>query len=223
VHGAWHGAWCWSRLLPEIEARGHSSVTMDLPVDDGDATFQDYADAVLASYPEDVEEAVLVGHSLGAMVIPLVAARRPASLLVFLCGLIPNIGGWPWDDAPRFGRPGAYQTETLEDGSSVFRTFESARASFYGDCDVEDARWAYERLRAQNSTSLWDRPYPIQRLPQTRRVAVAALDDAAMTIEFSRAVTKPRLGIEPIEIPGDHSPFLARSGELADLLDKLAR
>jgi pimeloyl-ACP methyl ester carboxylesterase len=122
VHGAWHGAWCWSRLLPEMQARGHRSVTMDLPVDDANATFADYADIVLASYPAAVEDVVLVGHSLGAMVIPLVAASRPASRLVFLCGLIPNVDGRPWDGAPPMGRPGAYQTETLDDGSSVFAT-----------------------------------------------------------------------------------------------------
>jgi pimeloyl-ACP methyl ester carboxylesterase len=223
VHGAWHGAWCWSRLLPEIEARGHRAIAMDLPVDSGDATFEDYADVVLASYPADLEDGVLVGHSLGAMVLPLVAAARPASLLVFLCGLIPNVGGRPWDDAPPMGRPGAYETVTLKDGSSVFQTFESARFSFYADCDPDDARWAFQQLRPQNSTSLWDRPYPLQQLPETRRAAIAALDDAAMTIEFSRAVTKPRLDIDLIEIPGDHSPFLARPRELADLLDRLAR
>src|SRR5260221_10947192 len=31
VHGAWHGAWCWERLVPELEARGHASIAMDLP------------------------------------------------------------------------------------------------------------------------------------------------------------------------------------------------
>jgi pimeloyl-ACP methyl ester carboxylesterase len=222
VHGAWHGAWCWSRLLPEMEARGHTSVVMDLPVEDGDATFEDYADAVLRSYAADVEDAVLVGHSLGAMVLPLVVAARPASMLVSLCGLIPNVHGRPWDDAPPMGRPEAYQTVTLDDGSSVFRTFESARLTFYADCDTQDARWAFERLRPQNSRSLWDRPYPLAQLPNTPRAAIAAVDDAAITIEFSRAVTNPRLGVDLIEIAGAHSPFLARPGELARLLDELA-
>ena len=223
VHGAWHGAWCWSRLVPEMQARGHRSVVMDLPVDDGDATFEDYADAVLGSYPADLEDAVLVGHSLGAMVLPLVATSRPASLLVFLCGVIPNIEGKPWDGAPPMSRPEAYETETLDDGSSVFRTLESARLSFYADCDPQDAAWAFERLRPQNSRSLWDRPYPLTQLPDTPRVAIAGVDDAAITIEFSRAVSRPRLGVDPIEIPGAHSPFLARPRELASLLDGLAR
>ena len=198
-------------------------MVMDLPVDDGDATFEDYADAVLGSYPADLEDAVLVGHSLGAMVLPLVATSRPASLLVFLCGVIPNIEGKPWDGAPPMSRPEAYETETLDDGSSVFRTLESARLSFYADCDPQDAAWAFERLRPQNSRSLWDRPYPLTQLPDTPRVAIAGVDDAAITIEFSRAVTRPRLGVDPIEIPGAHSPFLARPRELASLLDGLAR
>jgi pimeloyl-ACP methyl ester carboxylesterase len=223
VHGAWHGAWCWSRLLPEIEDRGHRSVVMNLPVDDGNATFEDYADTVLAAYPIDTEDVVLVGHSLGAMVLPVVAVSRPASLLVFLCGVIPKLDGRPWDDAPPMARPDAYQTDTLEDGSSVFRTFESARFSFYSDCSAQDAAWAFEQLRPQNSRSLWDRPYPLTRLPKTPRAAIAALDDVAVRIEFSRAVTHPRLGVDLIEIPGAHSPFLARPRELATLLDQLAR
>ncbi len=31
-----------------------------------------------------------------------------------------------------------------------------------------------------------------------------------------------RLGAEPIELPGGHSPFLSRPSELADMLDRLA-
>jgi pimeloyl-ACP methyl ester carboxylesterase len=222
IHGAWHGAWCWDRLLAEMQARGHLVVAMDLPVDNGNATFEDYADAVLAAYPPDVDDAVLVGHSLGAMVVPLVAASRPAALMIFLCGVVPNVSGQPWDDAPPMDRPEAYQTDILEDQSRVFRSAEAARITFYADCTPEDATWAFEHLRPQNSRSLWDRPYPLTELPDTPRGAIAAIDDAAITIEFSRAVTKPRLGVDLIEIPGAHSPFLARPYELADLLDQLA-
>jgi pimeloyl-ACP methyl ester carboxylesterase len=168
-------------------------------------------------------DGVLVGHSLGAMVLPLVAAVRPASLLVFLCGLIPNVNGQPWHDTPPLGRPEAYATKTLDDGSSIFETFESANVTFYADCDPQDAKWAFQQLRAQNSRRLWDRPYPLHELPETPRVAIAAVDDAAVTIEFSRAVTKRRLGVDPVEIPGAHSPFLAQPRQLADLLDRLVR
>jgi pimeloyl-ACP methyl ester carboxylesterase len=31
VHGAFLGAWCWTKLAPEPAARGHRAVTFDLP------------------------------------------------------------------------------------------------------------------------------------------------------------------------------------------------
>jgi pimeloyl-ACP methyl ester carboxylesterase len=34
VHGAFHGAWCWDHLRPELEARGFAVVVPDLPCDD---------------------------------------------------------------------------------------------------------------------------------------------------------------------------------------------
>src|SRR5690242_17823573 len=102
VHGAWHGGWCWDRLVPELAAAGHQSVVMDLPIEDPSATFEDYAsvvvDAAAGAGAGSGSDVVVVGHSLGSMVIPLVAARRPVSALVFLCGVIPKFGGSPWDD-----------------------------------------------------------------------------------------------------------------------------
>ena len=31
LHGSWHAAWCWHKILPLIEAAGHSAVAIDLP------------------------------------------------------------------------------------------------------------------------------------------------------------------------------------------------
>src|SRR4051794_28694438 len=91
VHGAWHGAWCWERLAPELEARGHHVVAMDLPIEDTEATFTDYADVVVAAL-EDDDEVVVVGHSLAGQIIPLVPERRPVRRLVYLCAVIAGPG-----------------------------------------------------------------------------------------------------------------------------------
>ena len=31
IHGGAHGGWCWDRLVPELEARGHEAIAPDLP------------------------------------------------------------------------------------------------------------------------------------------------------------------------------------------------
>jgi alpha-beta hydrolase superfamily lysophospholipase len=87
VHGAWHGAWCWERLIPELEAQGHRAVAMDLPCDDSSATFDDYADVVCAAVTGVSDDLVIAGHSLAGLTIPLVAARRALRRLVYLCAI----------------------------------------------------------------------------------------------------------------------------------------
>src|SRR5579871_491149 len=46
VHGAYHGAWCWELVAPELSARGFRVVAPDLPCDDPDAGLVEYAAAV---------------------------------------------------------------------------------------------------------------------------------------------------------------------------------
>ena len=90
--------------------------------------------------------------------------------------------------------------QRTDDRSSVFRTFEFARLTFYAD----STRRTPAGQRRRNSKSPWDRAYPLTQLPTPRRAAIAALNYAAVAIEFSRAIIKPRLGVDLIEIAGDH-------------------
>lgn len=220
VHGAWHGAWCWDRLIPELAARGHDAVTMDLPIDDGSATFGTFADIVTESC-QDRDDVVLVGHSLAGMVLPIVSARRPVRLQVFLCAVVPNLTGKPWDDAPPMGERD-YGTERDDDGALVFRSADAARRIFYADCTPVDAAWAFAHLRPVRNRSLWDRAYPMDRWPQVRSAAVTCTDDLAVYAHYQRFVLRERLGVVPVELPGHHSPFLARPAVLADVLVELA-
>src|SRR5258708_12481123 len=91
VHGAWHGAWCWDRLIPELTAAGHRVVADDLPCEDVSAGCQEYAEVVLqrlADKPDD-DEVVLVGHSAGGLTVPLVAAPTPVARTVFVSPPLP--------------------------------------------------------------------------------------------------------------------------------------
>jgi pimeloyl-ACP methyl ester carboxylesterase len=222
VHGAWHGRWCWERLERQLRLLGHGVVTMDLPVDDGTATFLGYRDAVLAAWPDQhPDELVLVGHSLGAMVVPLVVAQRPVHTSVYLCPVVPHIGGMPWDDAPEMGTDDAYGTVSHDDGSVTFESLDEAVTTFYGECDPAVAAWAFERLRPQNSSSLWDRPYPLPALPEGRRCVIAGRLDRAITPAFVQAVSLPRLATAPIMLDADHSPFLSAVDELVAVLDRV--
>ena len=90
LHGAWHGNWCWERLIEPLRERGHGASAVDLPCDDVEAGLDATADVAAAFLLED--DVVVVGHSLSGLVLPLVAARRPVRALVYLCAFVPLDG-----------------------------------------------------------------------------------------------------------------------------------
>ncbi len=223
VHGAWHGAWCWDRLVPELLVLGNTAITVDLPVDDGSATFVDYADRVIEAMTDAPDDAIVVGHSLAGMVLPLVADRRSIDRLAFLCAVIPNFHGMPWDDVGPMGDDD-YGVVTGSDGAMVFESLDAATRIFYPDCSPEDAAWAFARLRPLRNGSLWDRPYPLSALPPDTAVsAITCVDDHAIYAAYQRAALGERFGVTPVDFPGGHSPFLSRPAELASVLDQLAQ
>ena len=81
VHGAWHGAWCWEKVAPLLEARGHAVHAIDLPGhgDDpqppGTVGWDDYMKRMGEALAACAEPPVLVGHSLGGAVITGAADR----------------------------------------------------------------------------------------------------------------------------------------------------
>jgi pimeloyl-ACP methyl ester carboxylesterase len=99
IHGAWGNAASWLRLVPLLEARGQSVEALDLPGHGADATPPDTVG--MAAYVAAVEAvlldgppAILVGHSMGGIVIAQVAANQPAHVIrcVYVAALLPRDG-----------------------------------------------------------------------------------------------------------------------------------
>lgn len=233
VHGAYHGGWCWDRLVPELERLGHRAIAPDLPCDDPAAGYDDYVAAVLAAMDvasasavgepgqagHDSTDTVVVGHSLGGFTVPLVAARRPVRRVVFLC-TAPLIGGPRADElrarmvTPRFGAMARFRDEH---GRAVMCAAD-AWEGFYGDCDDATAAWAIARLRPQGARPMLD-PWPITEWPDAERSVILTRDDGAVSIDAALEAGRVILdGREPIVIGGSHSPFFSRPRELAQLL-----
>jgi pimeloyl-ACP methyl ester carboxylesterase len=100
VHGAWHGGWCWQRLVPLLAAAGHRVFTPTL-TGLGDRAHLKRPDIDLDLHTRDVQalfdmedlsDAVLVGHSYAGFVISQLAERiRPRiRRLVYLDAFVPG-------------------------------------------------------------------------------------------------------------------------------------
>jgi len=217
VHGVCAGGWSWDLVAPSLEEAGHRVVAMDLPCDDPDAAFTDYAEVVDRTLGDTDDDVVLVGHSTGGLTIPLVAARRSVSELVFLCAVIPVPGesaaqrGIDW----RLIEPGEWQLDNGDGSFSISAEGFRLHVAHDADPDVIDA--AVQRLRPQFLKPFLE-PCPLDSIPNVPRRYVLCTEDHMVAPEWSRREAPVRLGVEPIEPRSSHSPMASRPSELVELL-----
>jgi pimeloyl-ACP methyl ester carboxylesterase len=228
IHGAWHGAWCWERLIPALEARGRKAIAIDLPGGGEDQT--PLAQVTLALYAQRVvetlarldEPAVLVGHSMGGVSITAAAEAAPERIakLVYLCAFAPRDGesllGMAGQDNPDNA---VMKTLFSDDGLSVTVAEETIQPAFYADCSAKDVAFAKARLRP---LAVQPAAAPVrvtaERYGRVPRVYIECTEDRAIPIERQRAMAA---AVQPIDIRTmrtSHSPFFSAPDELADIL-----
>jgi pimeloyl-ACP methyl ester carboxylesterase len=225
VHGSYHGAWCWARLAPELEANGHRVTAIELPIGDPDAGASAYADAAIGQI-DWTESPVVVGHSSAGLVTPLVAARRPVRKLVFIASMLPKPGtsaGAQRAAEPIDARVEIANPEWTDLGHDVWMVGpNTATAIFFHDATPETAAWASAQLKPQ-SYRVMNEVTPLTAWPDVPSAYIVCRDDHATNPDWARQAARERLGVEPLEIDGGHSPFLTRPAELAVLLEVALR
>src|SRR5262245_35613897 len=222
VHGAWHGPWSWERVTGPLAEHGHVVVVPDLPSEDTELGLDDYADTVERALG-DADDVVLVPHSLGGLVGPVVAARRPLSALVYVCALVPEPNLSFSDQlAASEERVLLFEggREVDERGRSHWPDPDTTAATMYPDLSPEDARWATGRLRSQAQRSQAEAS-PASP-PGLRTESIVGAHDRVVSPAWSRRVARERLGVEPVELPSGHFPMITHPRLLADELARLA-
>ena len=219
VHGSCQDAWVWHRVIPLLRTGGHSVVAMDLPLGDSGAGANEYADAVVSALENVDEPPILVGHSMAGVVIPVVASRRPVELLVFLAAAIPKLGRSLFD---RFRGEESDMFQPDWPGKDPSQNRQHALDYLFHDCDRTSAEEAITHLRPQASSRVSTDPPPLEKWPAVPSQSIVCAEDRTLNPRWSRRATRHLLGVEPIEIPGGHCPFLSRPDLLVAELAGLA-
>lgn len=238
VHGAFQGTWCWDLLIPYLEAQGHKTLAMDLPIENASTTLSQFADAVIQVLPKTDDDIVLVGHSMAGTIIPLVAEAVKVRQLVFVGALLPYPGVSTFDQFAHH-----LDSETLQsfnyqskepsklkqfhdepymyEPDAVGKDYSDAavlRQFFYHDCLPDVAQWAIAKSRSQQSLAYIFETNPLKAIPAVERKYIVCTDDRIISPAWSSYAARKRLGVEPIELPSGHCPHLSCPDRLASVL-----
>lgn len=219
VHGAWHGAWCWAPVLAGLDEHGIDAVAVDLPGPDLHAD-ADHVTNLLDAIDGSV---VLVGHSYGGAVITDAGAHPAVDRLVYIAAFAPDkddtVIGLALDHEELGELAGAIVDR--DDGTLVL-DLEQVGDVLYADCDPVDVDRAKGLLRPQHAASLTQPPRAVawRSTPATSVVCGA---DRGVPPSLQRAMAERIPDVSIVDWPdASHSPFLARPGEVVDILAGLA-
>jgi pimeloyl-ACP methyl ester carboxylesterase len=228
VHGAWHGAWCWHKVSPLLQSRGHTVLTLDLPALGVDRTpvqsitLQSYADRVCETLSACGEPVCLVGHSMGGIAITQAAETMPdkIKMLVYLTAFLLPSGKTLLDIAQVDSEAKVLPNLVMApDQSSAMVRDDVLEDVFYADCSPSDLALARSLLVPQASVPF---ATPIQTTPgrwgAVPRVYIECTEDHAISIASQRSMHTLLPCSRVITMSTSHSPFLSAPQALADHL-----
>jgi pimeloyl-ACP methyl ester carboxylesterase len=213
VPGAGGMAWYWHRVVPLIHAAGHESIAVDLPGDDTQAGLAAYADIVVRETAER-SGVILVAQSLGGFTAPLVCARAPVRMVVFVNAMIPKpdetAGQW-------WGATGAIEAREKAATRRGYATEFDLGTYFLHDVPQDVLRAGPQRPR-EEAEIVFSEPCRFTRWPDIPIHVLTGRDDRFFPIEFQQRVARERLGKKVEEIPGGHLVALSNPERLTEHL-----
>jgi pimeloyl-ACP methyl ester carboxylesterase len=227
VHGAWHGAWCWRKILPTLWADGHRAFAVTL-TGVGERAHLMSPSIRLATHIEDVASVieteelarfVLVGHSYGGLLITAVADRYAERIarLVYLDAILPRSGeSWSssHDESAR---------QTRRAGIARDGVIPPPAAAAYGLTGA-DAAWVDRRQRPHPGAVYDDAMhFDEARVAGLSRTFVDCTSPALPAIERSRQRVRSEPGWQVVELATGHDPMISAAAQLLDILDQVAR
>jgi len=238
VHGAWHGGWCWRRVVQALAVAGHRAHAVTL-TGVGERAHQMSAAITLETHITDVTNAiqmeemsdvVLAVHSYAGMIGTALADRLTQRLrhLVYVDAVVPQPGeSWSSTHAVTTRESRKAAAESSPDFS-----FPPPDPSVYGLTGA-DYEWV-RRRQTPHPGHTYDAPlnFDTHRVAAVPRTYVSCVQPALATIDAIRPrVVDPAFwdgawagggGIRMVELRTGHDPMVSASADLVKILLNVA-
>ncbi|MBK5205099.1 MAG: alpha/beta hydrolase [Polaromonas sp.] len=232
VHGAWHGGWCWQRVIAALQKDGHRVHAVTLtglgerahllsPAINLDTHINDVINLIEA---EELSDVVLAVHSYAGMIGTAVADRAGQRLkhLVYVDAVVPK-SGESWSSM----QSSATQQQRMAAAQATPNfSFPPPDPEVFG-LQGADREWV-QRRQTPHPGNTYQAPlqFDVQRVAAVPRTFVSCTQPALATIEPSRLrVQDPEFwdgawlpNSQVVELKTGHDPMISEPAALARIL-----
>lgn len=232
VHGAWHASWCWARLTSELDKQNILWQAIDLPGHHpNDRRFgwfinmNTYAEAVAKAIQESRAPVLLVGHSMGGMVVSAAAELAPEKLvgLVYISAYLPqhkeNMNALSTTDKESLIMT-LLKFKPLRGGTTL--KLPQANEVIYNGCSEADIAFADERLGFQPLPPVFTKlTLTPDRFGSVRRFYIHSTQDRAVSFSLQKRMVERSPCEKVYSIDSGHSPFFSHPQTVANYLQEI--
>jgi hypothetical protein len=230
INGSWHGAWCWSKVIPLLEKQGHKVITPELPGHGEDKTptkevsLKSYTDCICEILDTLEEPVILVGHSMGGVIISQVTEYRPKKikLLIYISAFVLKNNKAMLSFIRRDKESLLIHNINFSKDMSIMELKEDGiKNLFYQDCSDEDITRAKLLVVPQAvqpvKTRLNINNENFELIP---KIYIECLQDKAISITMQRKMHSEFSWEKVYSMDSSHSPFFSSPKELVSNLTR---
>jgi pimeloyl-ACP methyl ester carboxylesterase len=232
LHGGGHGGWCWKATAQALRDAGHIAYAPTLTgfgerahLGGPDTTFATFVEDVVNVLEfEDLTDVVLVGHSMGGVVIPRVAERVRERLrrVVWLAAVVCHDGETLIDAVPQ--TPAIAAAVTIHDDGTITQDNAKLIDALLVDGTDADRAWVLARHRSYPPAALVE-PGRLSEFLELQLPTAYVRADGDLTIPPALADTfADRLpGCRRAQVDAGHDCMVSRPHGTAAALIEVAR
>lgn len=232
IHGSWHGAWCWHKIVPRLRAMGHCVHAPDLPAHGRDRSspktigLDHYVTRAAEVLSAAAEPVIIVAHSRGGIVASQTAELFPqqVSKLVYLAAFLLPDGARVLE----YGREdhgslvGRYLNVNAAEGWDMLRE-EAFRETLYADCSDDDYALCASLLTPEPlAPTLTPLRLSAERYGRIPRFYIELERDRAVTPTLQRKMYGETPCQAVVRMPASHSAYFSMPDVLAEHLHAIA-
>ena len=233
VHGAWLGGWCWNHVQPLLLAAGYDVIVLDLPGSGADQTpiaqitLQSYTDKVVETINAHAQPVILVGHSMGGIVLSQVNEVIPDRVkkLVYISAYLLQAGeslyGKTQEPEHASSKLFANWVQTLPDAASI--NPDGVKEVFCADCSDADVTVIKEKMREQ-AIAPFAIPLSVNanvKQYAEKRFYIETTQDNAVPHAIQQKMYTALPCQKVLTMATSHSPFAADPQQLVEYLTTL--